>query len=119
MGTISKQPQPPREIYTDQEGGIIGKEFQKWLTENGILHITTRGHANTAERAIRTFRDLMTRRLEGPRNEHAKWYDALRLSVLMKYNQRMKNRTTGLTPFEASEKEKWGHRPKHVAIKCR
>ena len=69
----------------------------------------TRSHASTTERAIRTFKDLMTRRLEGPGNENVRWYDALRLSALMKYNQWMVNRTTGLTPFQASEKKNEAH----------
>ena len=46
------------------------KGWTKWLEENNIEHVMTRGHANTAERAIRTFKDSMTRRLEGPENEN-------------------------------------------------
>ena len=48
------------------------KEWDNWLKENNIEHVMTRSHANTAERAIRTFKDLMTRRLEGPNNENIK-----------------------------------------------
>ena len=81
------------------------KEWDNWLDEHNILHIMTRGHANTAERAIRTFKDLMTRRLEGPDNKGVKWYDQVRLSVLMKYNQKMVNRTIGMTPDEATLKK--------------
>ena len=47
----------PNKIYSDQEGGMLSKDFTKWLTENKILHITTRSHANTAERAISTYRN--------------------------------------------------------------
>ena len=81
------------------------KEWDNWLDENNIVHIMTRGHANTAERAIRTFKDLMTRRLEGPDNKGVKWYDQVRLSVLTKYNQKMVNRTIGMTPYEATLKK--------------
>ena len=77
-------------------------EWDKWLEENNIEHVMTRSHANTAERAIRTFKDLMTRRLEGPNNENIKWYDQVRLAILMRYNNKMVNRTTGLTPYEAT-----------------
>ena len=69
----------------------------------------TRSHANTAERAIRTFKDLMTRRLEGPGNANVRWYDQVRLAVLMRYNQKMVNRTTGLTPYEAREPKNEAH----------
>ena len=52
---------------------------------------------------------IMTRRLEGPGNENVKWYDQVRLTVLMRYNQKMVNRTTGLTPYEASEPKNEAH----------
>ena len=100
----------PKKIYSDEEPGMVkSNEFKNWLDENNILHITTRGHANTAERAIRTFKDLMTRRLEGPGNEGVRWYDQVRLAILMKYNQKMVNRTTGLTPYDAREKKNEAH----------
>ena len=89
--------------------------WDKWLDEHNIEHVMTRSHANTAERAIRTFKDLMTRRLEAPGNENEKWYTtSVRLAVLMKYNLRMVNRTTGLTPYEASQPKKRGPRKDDV-----
>ena len=88
---------------------MTSKGRDKWLDEHNISHTMTRSHANTAERAIRTFKDLMTRRLEGPGNENARWYDMVRISMLMKYNKKMVNRTTGLTPFQASEKKNEAH----------
>ena len=54
-------------MYSDQEPALVGNKFQKWLVDNKILHITTLTHAPSAERAIRTFKDLMTRRLEAPK----------------------------------------------------
>ena len=51
--------------YSDEEPGFDqSKDFPAWLAENKILHITTRGHVNTAERASGTFKDLLTRRIE-------------------------------------------------------
>ena len=67
---IIKNIRAPKRIYSDMEGGMNSKGWTKWLEENNIEHVMTRGHANTAERAIRTFKDLMTRRLEGPENEN-------------------------------------------------
>ena len=99
----------PKRIYSDMEGGMTSKGWDKWLEENSIEHVMTRSHANTAERAIRTFKDLMTRRLEGPNSENVKWYDQVRLAVLMRYNSKMVNRTTGLTPFQASEPKNEAH----------
>ena len=65
MGEIVKAMGKPKKIYSDYEPGMENSiEFPKWLEENNILHIVTRSHANTAERAIRTFKDLLTRRIE-------------------------------------------------------
>ena len=95
----------PKKIYSDMEGGMLSKEWDIWLEENSILHIYTRSHASTAERAIRTFKDSMTRRLGTPKNENVPWCDMVRLSGLMQYNQKMVNRTTGMTPLQATEKK--------------
>ena len=81
------------------------KGWNKWLEENNIEHVMTRGHANTAERAIRTFKDLMTRRLEAPKNENSPWHGNVRLAVLFQYNQKMEQRTIGMTPYDATEKK--------------
>ena len=62
----------PKRIHSDMEGGMQTKEWGEWLKQQGIDHVMTRSHANTAERAIRTFNDLMTRRLEAPGNEGEK-----------------------------------------------
>ena len=52
---IIKNIRAPKRIYSDMEGGMNSKGWTKWLEENNIEHVMTRGHANTAERAIRTF----------------------------------------------------------------
>ena len=52
-----KNTRKPKRIYSDMEGRMTSKGWNKWLTENNIEHVMTRGHANTAERAIRTFKD--------------------------------------------------------------
>ena len=90
MKAIINQMGKPKKIYSDQEPAMINSyEFRKFLTDNKILHITTRGHASTAERAIRTFKDLLTRRIESSKIEPGEvWYDQIRLAVLMKYNQK-------------------------------
>ena len=101
----------PRKIYSDEEPAMVSsKAFKEWLDKNNILHITTRSHANTAERAIRTFKDLMTRRLEAPGNEDVKWWDtSVRVAVLNVYNQKMVSRITGLTPYDADKPKNEAH----------
>ena len=86
-------------------------EFPKWLEEHNILHIVTRSHANTAERAIRTFKDLLTRRIESKEIEPGEvWYnDSILYAILLKYNLRMVHRTIGLTPNEARKSKNESH----------
>ena len=95
----------PKKIYSDQEPALVGNKFQEWLVDNKILHITTLTHAPSAERAIRTFKDLMTRRLEAPKNENIPWHGSVRLAVLFQYNQKMEQRTIGMTTYDATEKK--------------
>ena len=97
MQGIIKVMGKPKKIYSDQEPAMTTSyDFLKWLTDNKILHITTRGHANTAERAIRTFKDLLTRRIESSKIQPGEvWYDQIRLAVLMKYNQKWKTEQLG------------------------
>ena len=47
----------------------------------------------------------MTRRLEAPKNEKVPWHGNVRLAVLFQYNQKMEQRTIGMTPYDATEKK--------------
>ena len=76
-------------IYSDYEPGMEQSiEFPKWLEEHNILHIVTRSHANTAERAIRTFKDLLTRRIESKEIEPGEvcYNDNILYAIRLKYN---------------------------------
>ena len=106
MGEIVKIMGKPKKIYSDYEPGMENSiEFPKWLEDHNILHIVTRSHANTAERAMRTFKDLLTRRIENKEIEPGEvWYsDNILYARLLKYNLRMVHRTIGLAPNEATK----------------
>ena len=112
MGEIIKVMGKPKKIYSDDEPGMDKSiEFPKWLKEHNIIQIVTRSHANTAERAIRTFKDLLTRRIESKEIEPGEvWYnDNILYAILLKYNLRMVNRTIGLTPNEATKSKNEAH----------
>ena len=112
MGEIVKAMGKPKKIYSDYEPGMENSiEFPKWLEENNILHIVTRSHANTAERAIRTFKDLLTRRIENKEIEPGEvWYTTKILyAILLKYNNKMVNRTIGMTPEQATDPKNEAH----------
>ena len=94
----------PESIYTDDEGSLNSKLLQDYFKQNNIKHITTRTHAPVAERAVRTIKDLIYRRLE--KNPNMKWYETKILAnSLVMYNYKMVSRATGFTPNEARQKK--------------
>jgi hypothetical protein len=94
----------PESIYTDDEGSLNSKLLQDYFKQNNIKHITTRTHAPVAERAVRTIKDLIYRRLE--KNPNMKWYETKILAnSLVMYNYKMVSSATGFTPNEARQKK--------------
>ena len=88
----------PDTLYSDEEGALVSNLVQRFFKNEDIRHLVTRSHASVAERAIRTFKDLIYRRVEGLANPI--WTDFID-SVLNIYNNKMVSRTTGFTPKEA------------------
>ena len=58
---------PPDILYTDDEGSFHSKEAEEYYKNNKINHLITRGHATSAERAIRTIKDMIYKRI--PNNQ--------------------------------------------------
>ena len=54
----------PKILYTDDEGALQNASIQEYLNKEGIQHHRTRAHANFSERAIRTFKDMLYKRVE-------------------------------------------------------
>ena len=65
----------PKSIYSDDEGSFNSNLLQKFFKEEGIQHIVTRGHAPVAERAIRTIKQLIYRRVEASKDGNIQWSD--------------------------------------------
>ena len=62
----------PISVYSDDEGSFNSKDVKQYFLDNHIQHIITRGHAPVAERAIRTIKDLIYRRIdEAPETQWA------------------------------------------------
>ena len=61
---LNKMGKKPKIIYTDDEGALNTEAIQKYLKDENIQHHRTRGHPNFAERAIRTFKDMLYKRVE-------------------------------------------------------
>ena len=54
----------PDIIYTDDEGALKKEAIQKYLKDENTEHHRTRAHTNFSERAIRTFKDMLSKRVE-------------------------------------------------------
>ena len=104
---LKKMKGKPKILYTDDEKSFSTDAMQKYLKDEGISHHITRGHANFSERAIRTFKDMLYKRIEADERkgkDNLQWHDYI-LQIVLTYNNKMKHSATGKTPVEASKKE--------------
>mgnify|MGYP003344810707 FL=1 len=88
----------PETIYSDEEGSFVSKVVQKYFKDENIRHLVTRGHASFAERAIRTLKDLIYRRVEALNDPF--WQHHIK-NVLNQYNNKNVHRSTKFTPKDA------------------
>ena len=55
----------PEILYTDDEAAISSDAMTEYYIQNKIKHYVTRNHAAFAERFIRTFKDMLYKRIDG------------------------------------------------------
>jgi hypothetical protein len=91
----------PKVIYSDPDASILGTEMTKFLKDKNIDLITTLEHAPIAERAIRTIKAELDKRIK---REPKLWTTYLG-EVLKKYNNKMEHSGIGMTPNEARKEE--------------
>ena len=94
----------PEVLYTDDEASLSTEAMKKYFSENNIKHIITRSHANFAERAIRTFKDSLYKRIDHDDKDDKQWTDYI-FEILLTYNNKLVHRTIGMTPDEARQKK--------------
>jgi hypothetical protein len=99
MEGIEQMKAKPQFLYTDDEGALNKPDIKKYFEDNKIHHIVTRSHANMAERAIRTFKNSLYKRVDNAK-EPVQWSDLI-FEILITYNNKIVHTTTGLTPSEA------------------
>ena len=102
---IHKMGHKPEVIYTDGETGIRNSGlFHKYFEENHIAYIPTKTHPYFAERAIRTFREMLDKRIENAKDKNVQWTDYI-FPILLTYNNKLVHSATGFTPNEARKPE--------------
>ena len=100
---LHKMGKKPKMIYTDDEGALSKEAIQTYLNEQKIQHHRTRAHANFSERAIRTFKDMLYKRVEADEKKgdsNIQWTDYIH-EILLTYNNQMTHSATKFTPKEA------------------
>ena len=90
----------PSYVYSD-DGTEFKREFKEKLDYWDIEKLVSRGHAIVAERAIRTLKEALVRRLSAGVGRRNQWH-LLLPNVLEQYNTR-KHAGTSVTPNEAYE----------------
>ena len=74
---IKKMGEKPEIIYTDDEKAIASGEFKQYVEEEGIELYRTRNHPAFAERFIRTFKDMLFKRIEADEKQGKKIFNGL------------------------------------------
>ena len=74
------------------------------MKDNDVKHIITRSHAHIAERAIRTFKDSLYKRIDHAKDDETQWVDLV-FEILLTYNNKLVHSTTGMTPDDARKKK--------------
>ena len=90
----------PLSIYSDDEGALNSKKIQNYLKGEGIELVITKTHASQAERAIRTFKKMISDRLR--HNPSSTWVEMMKAS-LKKYNNSQVHSSTGMVPNKAHD----------------
>ena len=86
-------------LYTDGEPAFESKSFIRILNKYKIHHIISSAPSGMAERAVKTFKDMIASRVNGLDLDKEKWIDLLQ-DVLYQYNRQV-HRTIGMTPIDA------------------
>ena len=107
MEGIKKMGGKPKMIYSDEEGSLFSSTITDYLDEEKIELHTTRGHPAFGERFIRTYKDMLFKRVgadEKKGKNNIQWID-YNLEILLTYNNKLVSSVTKMTPLEARKKK--------------
>ena len=105
----------PKSVYSDNEGAwSAGTEISKYFKDENINHIITLSHPAFSERAIRTIKGQIYKRVKTPSQE--KWTEFI-YPILAKYNYKSIHSSTGYTPAEAAKQENHSEVKLHMEMR--
>ena len=100
---INKMGEQPKIIYSDAEPALSSNAMQEYYKKHDIEYIATRSRANFIERWIRTFKDMLYKRIDANKDKDKQWTDYI-YEILLTYNHKNKHSSTDFTPNEARKK---------------
>ena len=87
----------PKILHTDTEGALNANVVQDCFKEHDIFHIVTLSHSVFAERMIRTFKNMVYKRIG---KSEKPWYEFI-YPILLTYNNLMIHNTIKMSPNDA------------------
>ena len=121
MEALKIMKENPQLIYTDDERAIAGDDFKEYVEGEGIELHRTRNHPAFAERFIRTFKDMLFKRVEAGEKkgkENIQWIDYI-FEIMLTYNDKMVHSATNMTPSKARKNENEFRARLNVSMKAR
>ena len=103
MEGLQKMGDKPKRFYSDEEGSLYCKPGMEYLEDEKIEIHRTRGHPAFAESFIRTYKDMLFKRVEADgkkRKQNIQWI-GYNLEILLTYNNKTVSSATKVTPLEA------------------
>ena len=101
MECLEKMKEYPLFIFSDDEGALNSTLITDYLNKQGIKKLTTRSNASTAERFIRTFKDMVYKRIqhdqETLQKKDLQWHNYI-YPVMLTYNNKNVHSSIGKTP---------------------
>lgn len=112
MEGINKMGEKSELVFSDEEGSLNSGVLKVYFDMEKIETHQTRTHPAFAERFIRTFKDMLFKRVEADEKkgkENIQWTDYI-FEIMITYNNKMVHSATGLTPKEAKKARKRSQR---------
>ena len=96
----------PRLIYSDDEGSLNNQDLVDFFKDQQIENYKTRGHPHFVERFIRTFKDMLFKRVDADEKKgkvNIQWVDYIP-EIMLTYNSKMVHSAHDMTPNDAHKK---------------
>jgi hypothetical protein len=101
---MKKMFKKPKIIYTDDEAALRLPAIETYFDNNKIQHYITRHHAAFGERFIRTFENMLYKRIDNDNKADVyiipQWLDYVE-DIMITYIYKNKNSGMGMTPDDA------------------